>query len=57
MDRNKKVILLAGPTSSGKSKLALKLATYLNKYLSAPAKRPELLKGAAEAEAETETDA
>ena len=30
MDRNKKVILLAGPTSSGKSKLALKLATYLN---------------------------
>ena len=30
MDHNKKVILLAGPTSSGKSKLALKLATYLN---------------------------
>ena len=31
--------------------IAIKGATYLNKYLSAPAKRPELLKGAAEAEA------
>ena len=26
MERNKKVILLAGPTSSGKSNLAIKLA-------------------------------
>ena len=30
MDRNKKIILLSGPTSSGKSKLALKIAQYLN---------------------------
>ena len=30
--------------------IAIKGATYLNKYLSAPAKRPELLKGAQEAE-------
>ena len=29
MDREKKVILLAGPTSSGKSKLAIKLAQYI----------------------------
>ena len=30
MDKEKKVILLAGPTSSGKSKLAIKLAHYYN---------------------------
>ena len=30
--------------------IAIKGATYLNKYLSAPAKKPELLKGAQEAE-------
>ena len=30
MDRNKKIILLSVPTSSGKSKLALKIAQYLN---------------------------
>ena len=28
MEQEKKVILLAGPTSSGKSKLAIKLAHY-----------------------------
>ena len=30
MKLKKKVILLAGPTASGKSKLAIKLANYLN---------------------------
>ena len=30
MKRKKKVILIAGPTASGKSKLAIKLANYLN---------------------------
>ena len=30
MDREKKVILLAGPTASGKSKLAIKLARHFN---------------------------
>ena len=30
MEREKKVILLAGPTASGKSKLAIKLAQYFN---------------------------
>ena len=30
MEQEKKVILLAGPTASGKSKLALKLAKNLN---------------------------
>ena len=30
MERKKKVILLAGPTASGKSKLAIKLAQYFN---------------------------
>ena len=30
MDHKKKVILLAGPTSSGKSQLALRIATYIN---------------------------
>ena len=30
MSQEKKIILLSGPTASGKSKLALKLATYLN---------------------------
>ena len=30
MDKEKKVILLAGPTASGKSELAIKFAQYLN---------------------------
>ena len=30
MEQEKKVILLAGPTASGKSKLAIKLAQYFN---------------------------
>ena len=30
MEQEKKVILLAGPTASGKSKLALRLANHLN---------------------------
>ena len=30
MEQVKKVILLGGPTASGKSKLAIKLATHLN---------------------------
>ena len=30
MEQENKVILLAGPTASGKSKLALKLAKHLN---------------------------
>ena len=30
MGQNKKIILLSGPTSSGKSKLAVKIAQYLN---------------------------
>ena len=30
MEQKKKVILLAGPTASGKSKLAIKLAQYFN---------------------------
>ena len=30
MEQKNKVILLAGPTASGKSKLALKLARHLN---------------------------
>ena len=30
MEQEKKVILLAGPTASGKSKLAIKLARYFN---------------------------
>ena len=30
MEQEKKVILLAGPTASGKSKLAIKLAHYFN---------------------------
>ena len=30
MEQEKKIILLAGPTASGKSKLAIKLAEYLN---------------------------
>ena len=30
MEQEKKVVLLAGPTASGKSKLAIKLAKYLN---------------------------
>ena len=30
MIHKKKVVLLAGPTASGKSKLAIKLAKYLN---------------------------
>ena len=30
MEQNKKIILLAGPTASGKSKLAIKLAQHFN---------------------------
>ena len=30
MEQEKKVILLAGPTASGKSELAIKLAQYFN---------------------------
>ena len=30
MGQEKKIILIAGPTSSGKSNLAIKLANYLN---------------------------
>ena len=30
MEQEKKVILLAGPTASGKSKLAIKLAQYID---------------------------
>ena len=30
MDKEKKVILIAGPTASGKSRLALKIAEYFN---------------------------
>ena len=30
MEQEKKIILLAGPTASGKSKLAIKLAQYFN---------------------------
>ena len=30
MEQKKKIILLAGPTASGKSKLSIKLAKYIN---------------------------
>ncbi len=30
MEKTKKIVLLSGPTSSGKSKLAIKLAQHLN---------------------------
>ncbi len=30
MEQEKKVILLAGPTASGKSELAIKIANYFN---------------------------